>query len=119
MCLDPAVCNNMGRQRKRQKTMGMIKVSTSVVKIYGIFTVFLKTKFKSIYRALLGKQFRKFSGNFPSEQIFYRNIRLGPPVVISGLLLFHRSRGHYCLTLIYLNKLFIATEEHDVRVESF
>ena len=46
------------------------------------------------------------------------NIRLGSPVVISGLLLFHRSRGHYCLTLIYLNKLFIA-KKHNVRVESF
>ena len=44
MCLDPVVCNNKKRQRKRQKTMGLIKVSTSVVKIYGIFTVFLKKK---------------------------------------------------------------------------
>ena len=49
--------------------MGLIKVSTSVVKIYGIFTVFLKKKFISIEHCW-GNNFESSEATFHPNRYF-------------------------------------------------
>ena len=94
--------------------MGMIKKNTLIAKLYGIFTVFRKKKIeKSIKNFCWGNDLAESYRRFPSEQIFYGNIPLLLSfvwlieiiVVISGLLLFRHSRGHYCSTLIQRNMM--------------
>ena len=78
--------------------MGMIKLSTSIAKILWNLYDFGKKKLK--VQSIDGETISKVLGKVPAEQKFYRNIPLGFPVVISGLLLFH-SCGHSCCTLMH------------------